>query len=214
MYSPARSLREFGVGVSLVALLMSGCAGMSQKECAAADWQTVGYEDGVNGYSGGRIGQYRTACAKYGVTPDLARYQAGREQGLREFCRPANGYRIGTAGGSYAAACPADLEPAFLSAFNAGHELYSLQARVWNADAQLDAKRRELAGLEHGIAAASTAVVSDGTTGDQRVQALVDTAQMAEQVGRLRQQIQQLESDRVNYERDLEDYRSRVPPIS
>jgi Protein of unknown function (DUF2799) len=213
MYGSARALPEFGVGLLLVALLISGCTGMSQKECAVADWRTVGYEDGVNGYSGGRIGHYRTACAKYAVTPDLASYQAGREQGLREFCRPANGYRIGTAGGGYGGVCPADLEPAFLSAFNAGHELYTLQARVWNADAQLDAKRRELAGLEQGIAAASTAVVSDNTTGGQRAQALVDAAQMAEQVGRLRQEIHQLEADRVSYERDLDDYRSRIPPI-
>src|SRR5882757_8061015 len=56
----------------------------------------------------------------------------------------------------------------------------------------------------------SAAVVSDGTTSEQRAQALVDTAQMAEQAGRLREEIHQLEADRVNYERDLEDYRSRV----
>ncbi|MDB6009131.1 MAG: hypothetical protein JWL65_1381, partial [Gammaproteobacteria bacterium] len=102
----------------------------------------------------------------------------------------------------------------FLSAFNVGHELYTLQARVWNTDAQMDARRRELSGIEHGIVGRSAAVVSDGTTSEQRAQALVDTAQMAEQAGRLREEIHQLEADRVNYERDLEDYRSRVHPIT
>lgn len=198
----------------MLTLLASGCASMSQQECAATDWQTVGYEDGVNGYSGGRIAHYRTACSKYGVAPDLARYQSGREQGLREFCRPANGYRLGVNGGSYGGVCPNDLEAPFVSAFNAGHELYTLQARVWNADAQLDAKRRELSGIEHGIVANSAPVVSDQTTSEQRAQALVDTAQMAERVGRLREEIHQLDADRVNYERDLEEYRSRVRPIT
>jgi len=214
MYSASHALRKRVLGLSALILLLSGCAGMSQKECTATDWRTVGYEDGVNGYAGGRIAQYRTACAKYGVTPDLALYQAGREQGLREFCRPANGYRIGEAGGSYGGVCPSDLEGPFLSAFNAGRELYTLEARVSNTDAQLDAKRRELSGVEHGIVASSAAVVSDGTTGEQRAQALVDTAQMAEQAGRLREEIRQLEVDRTNYERDLEDYRSRLRPIS
>jgi len=214
MYGPARAFGEWALGLSALMLLLSGCAGMSQKECTAADWRTVGYEDGVNGYAGGRIAQYRTACAKYGVTPDLARYQSGREQGLREFCRASNGYRIGAAGGSYGGVCPDDLEAPFLSAFNAGHELYTLVARVSNTDAQLNAKRNELSGIEHGIVAGSAAVVSDGTTSEQRAQALVDTAQMAEQAGRLRAEIRQLEMDRATYERDLEDYRSRVRPIT
>jgi hypothetical protein len=214
MYSAAHALRKWSLGLSVLTVLASGCASMSQQECTATDWQTVGYEDGVNGYSGGRIARYRTACSKYGVAPDLARYQAGREQGLREFCRPANGYRLGAAGGSYGGVCPNDLEAPFLSAFNAGHELYTLQARVWNTDAQMDARRRELSEIEHGIVGRSAAVVSDGTTSEQRAQALVDTAQMAEQAGRLREEIHQLEADRVNYERDLEDYRSRVHPIT
>lgn len=214
MHSAAHTAPKGSFGLLVLTLLASGCASMSRQECAVADWQTVGYEDGVNGYSGGRIAQYRTACSKYGVAPDLARYQTGREQGLREFCRPANGYRIGAAGGSYYGVCPSDIEAPFLAAFSAGHELHTLEARVWNADAQLDAKRRELSGIEHGIAASSVAVMSDGTTSEQRAQALVDTAQMAEQVGRLQEEIHQLEVDRVNYERNLEDYRSRVQPIT
>jgi uncharacterized protein DUF2799 len=213
MHSAMRSVRRWGLGLTLLTMLLSGCAAMNQKECTTADWRTVGYEDGVNGYAGDRIGQYRLACSKYGITPDLASYQTGRDQGLREFCRPANGYRIGAAGGGYAGVCPSELEAAFISAFNAGHELHVLEARVSNTDAQLDSKRRELVGLEQGIAANSAAVVSDGTTSEQRAQALVGAAQMAEQVGRLREEIHQLEVERVDYARDLEDYRSQMHPI-
>ena len=48
----------------------------------ATDWRTVGYQDGVNGFAGDRIGRYRNACSEHGVTPDLTQYQAGRDQGL------------------------------------------------------------------------------------------------------------------------------------
>jgi hypothetical protein len=51
---------------------LSGCNSMSAQECLATDWRTVGYEDGVNGYAGDRIGRYRNACSEHGVTPNLA----------------------------------------------------------------------------------------------------------------------------------------------
>jgi hypothetical protein len=75
--------------------VLGGCSSMSEKECLATDWRTVGYEDGVAGRSGDRIGRYREQCSEHGVAPSLSEYQAGREQGLREFCKPANGFRVG-----------------------------------------------------------------------------------------------------------------------
>src|SRR6476620_8695628 len=86
---------------TLLMLVTSACSTMSKEECLAVDWRTIGYEDGVAGYSGDRISQHRKACAKYGVQTDLNQYQAGRAQGLREYCKPANGYRLGSRGGSY-----------------------------------------------------------------------------------------------------------------
>src|SRR5215470_12711004 len=116
--------------LALVALATSGCASMSKDECLAMD---------------------RKACAKYGVRSDLDLYQAGRAQGLREYCKPANGYRLGSNGASYDGVCPADLERDFLSAYDAGQQFYTLQARVSDARAQLGAKRRELDRVQHGI---------------------------------------------------------------
>src|SRR6516162_3490156 len=105
---------------ALLLLVLGGCASMSKDECLTVDWRTVGYEDGVAGYPGDRIAQHRKDCAKYGVSTNLELYQQGRDQGLQEYCQPANGYRIGVGGGGYAGVCPANLEPAFLGAFNSG----------------------------------------------------------------------------------------------
>src|SRR5215831_6083200 len=106
-----------------IALAMSGCSTMNKDECLAVDWRTVGYEDGVAGYSGDRIAQHRKACAKYGVQTDLDQYQAGRARGLQEYCKPANGYRLGSRGGSYGGVCPAEMEDGFVHAFEVGHQL-------------------------------------------------------------------------------------------
>lgn len=186
---------------------------MSKTECLAVDWRTIGYEDGVAGYPGNHIAKHRKACAKHGVRSDLALYQRGRAEGLQEFCQPSNGYRLGVRGGSYGGVCPAELEHRFLSAFEAGHQLYSLRARVSNAEAHLDAKRRELDRAKHGVVATSAAVVSDESTKQERADALVDAAELAERVGRLKEEIKQLEADRVRYERDLDEYLASQPPV-
>jgi hypothetical protein len=197
----------------LIALATSGCSTMSKSECLAVDWRTVGYEDGVAGYSGDRIAQHRKACAKYGVQTDLNQYQAGREQGLREYCKPANGYRLGSRGGSYGGVCPADMEGGFVGAFEAGHQLYTLGARVSEAKSQLAAKRRELERVEHGIAENAAAAISGDTSKEERKDAVVDTAALAERAGRLKAEIRQLERDTVQFEHEYEEYRASQPPI-
>jgi len=108
-----RKQRLLLAGCALMALAISGCASMSESECLSTDWRTVGYEDGVAGYSGDRIGSYRKACGKHGIAPDLSQYQAGRDMGLREFCKPANGFRVGVRGHGYNGVCPADLDGDF-----------------------------------------------------------------------------------------------------
>src|SRR5512136_1452288 len=127
-------------------LAIAGCsATMSRDECRTVDWRTIGYEDGVAGRSGEQIGLHRKACAEYGVTPNLDAYRAGRAEGLREYCQPHNGYRAGATGAASDDVCPADLAPAFIAAYDSGRELYVRERRVADTDAQIEARRAELA---------------------------------------------------------------------
>jgi hypothetical protein len=199
---------------AILLLVLCGCSSMSKNECLTVDWRTVGYEDGVAGYSGDRIAQHRKACARYGVSTDLGLYQQGRQQGLQEYCQPAHGYRIGVRGGGYTGVCPANLEPAFIAAYDAGHQLYSLEVRVSNTVNQINYKRQELDRAEHGIVANAAAAASSDSNTQDRANAVVDTVQLAERAGRLKAEIRQLEEERVQYERDLETYRSTQPPIT
>ena len=52
-------MRSATPGILAIAMLLGGCATMSESECLTVDWQTIGFEDGVAGYSGDRIGQHR-----------------------------------------------------------------------------------------------------------------------------------------------------------
>jgi len=187
------------LAVAATLLALTGCASMSKDECLAVDWRTVGYEDGVEGYPGDHIAQHRKACAKYGVRADLALYQEGRNQGLQEFCQPINGYNLGARGGGYRGVCPAQLEPTFLRAYNEGHDLYEMTARVSGTQAELNSKRHELARVEHGVVESSAAAISADATPEQRAQAVVDAANLAEQAGRLKVEIRHLNEDSIRY---------------
>jgi hypothetical protein len=193
---------------AMTLLALGACATMDRDECLTVDWRTVGFEDGAAGYSGDRIGQHRKACAKHGVTPDLAAYQSGREDGLREYCVPANGFRLGSRGGDYGGMCPADLEFAFTDAFQSGRQLYTLEARLSDVSSQLRSKRSALKTAESDIATRSARAISNEATTEERAQAVVDVKQLGERVGRLKSEIRQLEEERVHRERDLEDYRA------
>ena len=209
-----RSLRWKLCAAALVATLaLSGCASMDKDECLTVDWRTIGFEDGVAGYSGERIGQHRKACAKHGVSPDLEAYRIGREEGLREYCRPQNGFRVGARGGGYSGFCPADLDEAFVSAYQSGRQLYVLESRLANATHQLESKRRALNHVEEDIVSKSALAISSDATGEERALAVVDVKQLAERVGRLKAEIRQLEEERVHCERDLEDYQAQMQDI-
>ena len=141
---------------------------MSKDECRTVDWRTVGYEDGVAGRSGERIGEHRKACAEHGVTPDLNAYRAGRAEGLREYCQPHNGYRAGVTGAPYYDSCPPELAPAFVAAYESGRELYVRERRVSDADAAIAYRRREIARLESRLADRTLTVISDTATPEER----------------------------------------------
>jgi len=199
--------------LSAVTVLASCSATMSKEECRAVDWRTIGYEDGVAGYSGERIGQHRKACAEYGVTPDLNAYRAGRAEGLREYCQPHNGYRAGVSGAPYYDSCPAELAPAFVAAYQSGRELYVRERRVTEADAEIAWRRREIARLESTLAERTLTVMSDIATPEERTDAVLDTKHAAERIGRLKSEIATLERDRARYQQELETYRSTVAAV-
>jgi hypothetical protein len=206
--STSKTLATAGILAGLWAL--AGCSSMSANQCLATDWRTVGYEDGVSGYSGDRVGQYRKACTKHGISPDLTAYQHGREQGLLEFCKPLNGFRTGAHGRGYNGACPDELDGPFLEAYESGRQLYNLRSRVNSAANEINSMRNESDRIDAGLVSVGTQMMNPSLTNEQRAQLLVDTKHMAERKGEIKARLPQLESDLQMYQRELDDYRSTL----
>ena len=204
----SKTLARFGILAGLCAL--AGCSSMSANECLATDWRTVGYEDGVSGYSGDRVGHYRKACSKHGVTPDLNAYQNGRDQGLKEFCKPLNGFHVGAGGRGYNGICPSELDGPFVAAYESGRQLFNLRARVGNTANEIESMRAESARIESDLVSAGTQILDPSLTKEQRAQLLIDSKHMAERKGEIKAQIPQLESDLQAYQRELDDYRATL----
>jgi hypothetical protein len=198
--------------LAFCAAMLAGCSStaMDKNECAALDWRTIGYEDGVAGRSGAQIGVHRRACGKHGITPDLEAYRLGRAEGLREFCQPHNGYRAGVTGAAYYDVCPADLAARFLAQYQAGRDLYVHEQRVRDADAQLNSKRAEITRLEDAVARSGLQAVKEASTVELRAQAVLDARQYAERIGRLKADVARLERDRALYAQQLAAYRATV----
>lgn len=194
--------------IGTAAALLGACSSqMSKDECRTVDWRTVGYEDGVAGRPGDRIGEHRRACAEHGITPDLNAYLAGRAQGLKEYCQPHNGYRAGASGRTYYDVCPAEMSAAFEQAYDEGRALFVREQRVRDADEQIEAKRQEIRRLEDRIAASAFDVVDASATPEERTQAVLDTKQAAERIGRLKAEVAELEKERARLQVELDAYR-------
>ena len=198
---------RYGILLAMAStLFMSGCATMSADECLSSDWQAIGFEDGSRGYTADRIGHHRKACGKHGVAPDLRQYQAGRAEGLQEFCQPQRGFNLGAAGGQYNGVCPVELEPDFLDAFRTGAQLHTLRSNVNAANYQINARDKELKQIKEQMRAKEAALIAKETPVEERVLILADLKELSERTGQLEQEIEQLVADRAVHEDQLASY--------
>ncbi len=138
-------MRRLTLMFPLAALLMTaGCASMSEEECRNADWYQQGMREALDGQTRDRLQEDREACAKVGVVPDIARYMAGYDKGIRQFCTPQNGARWGQAGRYYQGTCPADMDAEFRDRYQAGKAVYDADNKLKNLRNQQDDKQRKL----------------------------------------------------------------------
>lgn len=126
------------------AMLLSGCAAMSEKECQTADWRDQGMKDALAGHDRSRLADVREACAKAGVMPNEALYLDGWNQGIRQFCTPDNGARWGRQGRSYSGSCPAELDAAFSDRYRQGRRAWEAEQAVKRLQSEQQDKQRAL----------------------------------------------------------------------
>jgi hypothetical protein len=112
----------------LPAILLAGCATLTSEQCRQGDWRQIGFADGAAGISAARINDHSKACAEVGVRPNLDDYLRGREQGLRNYCQPENGFSVGRAGNSAIVSdCPENMKYAFMEQYRQGQQVHLLE---------------------------------------------------------------------------------------
>jgi hypothetical protein len=108
------------------ALMLAGCASLSEKECRNANWGEIGRQDGRGGQTLERLSDHTEACRKLGIAPDEPLWRAGRIEGLRQYCTVASGRDVGARGGFYRGVCEGPAEDAFRRGFEIGRQMREL----------------------------------------------------------------------------------------
>ncbi len=194
----------------MLALALGACSGMDAAECRTADWRAVGFEDGAQGRSPQYFGERRKACSEYGVAANFNAYSAGRTEGLRHFCHPYNGYRLGTKGYRYAGICPAELEPAFLTAHADGYGLYERHATLSRIGKALQRSRARGREIETSLAEKSMLLVSPQLDVSRRATIAIEIKQLTDEMVEVETSITHLERDHAEAEREYDRYRNSI----
>ena len=183
---------------------------MDAAECRTADWHAIGFEDGVQGRSPAYFGTRRKDCAEHGIAASFDAYTVGRAEGLAQFCRPLNGYHLGTQGYQYSGICPSDQERAFVAAHADGFGLYERHAALRSIRNRLDHSKRRAQTVEQLLAEKTVRVIGPSLAADERAALAVDLKQLAEERTELRHSIVQLEREEMAAARDYDAYRQHL----
>jgi len=139
-----QNLTKLILVTSFPVFLLISCATLNKDECRTADWKLIGFEDGSNGCAVSRIGLHRSACAEYGITPNLDLYNQGRAEGLYKYCVPITGYNLGLRGTAYQGVCSGYDEDSFIQAYKDGKQIYGAKLNLNKMEYILDNKHKDL----------------------------------------------------------------------
>ncbi len=128
------------LGLLAMPLLLTACAttgGIKPEQCTSADWQGIGYQDGLLGHNANFIYNHAKRCAKAGVTPNQVLWEQGRQNGLKRYCTPLRAYQLGREGINYNNVCPPEQMLDLLKAHDEGYMNYQREAtlnQLWYDD--------------------------------------------------------------------------------
>ena len=178
-----------------ITLIVSACSTMNKSECLNADWRTIGYSDGARGYKASRIGEHRSACAEYGVRPDLNAYNSGREQGLVQYCTPTTGYNRGLSGYRYNGICARHNEIDFVEALDYGLAVYKEVQILKNLKNQHQKEQGYIHRLEDELRFKEEQLISGRLSKVKAVIILNETKEIAEELGKAKSNLSALDYD-------------------
>ena len=139
--------RHFSLILLLLAsLLIAGCESMSPTERKVAEWGRVRHDGCTRGDGARRMAASTEDCGKVGVVPDAKLYRYGWDQGIVNFCTPANGWREGLQGNSgKASVCQGQAGfPGFARYLEAGLQVHNTQSQMQRNSRESERLQRRL----------------------------------------------------------------------
>lgn len=125
-------------------LVISGCASLDKEECQTVNWNELGRSDGTKGYSATRLGDHAKACREYGIEPDAASYQLGREDGLRVYCTTDNAFQAGKSNISFNNVCPSSIAGRLQASYRDGQIIHEIDAEIAAIQAYQSQEKQKL----------------------------------------------------------------------
>ncbi|WP_373236034.1 DUF2799 domain-containing protein [Cohaesibacter celericrescens] len=117
-------------GFLILSTLLTGCASLTEDECAVGEWARIGANDAAQGLKASRLTDHKKACERYNIEPDQTTYMEGYRRGLVAYCTPTNGFNVGRNGYTYRTICPRDTETDFLSGYKRGTTLHNIETSI------------------------------------------------------------------------------------
>lgn len=95
---------------------------LKPSQCLSANWQTIGYQDGLLGVLSDHFSKHQQACQP--IATALNDWQKGYEQGLQKYCTPLRAYQLGREGFAFNNVCPQHLLLDLLKSHDEGYTHY------------------------------------------------------------------------------------------
>jgi hypothetical protein len=202
------------VFTAICLLVLSGCATLSESQCVASDWETVGYRDGLSGTASSQLLQHQNACIKHGIAPDRDSYLVGWRQGVVQYCQADNGFAVGQRGGGYSSICPEHLKDAYYAAYQDGRLLFSAQSEIDRMNRKISQKQHRIKQIKSQQGSAEADLIAQETTAERRLELLLATKSLAEEKGTLKTEIQDLKVQVALKSDQLSDLRNDLAYVA
>ena len=179
-----------------VVVFVSGCAArptVSENQCRAGDWQTIGLRDGASGVASTRLLAHQEACGEFGIVPERSRYLSGWEQGVSAYCTAENGFHLGQRGGALNTVCSADLREPFATAYVDGRQIYTASREVSRLSQQLADHEQRLVQLKEEMVGATTAQLIPDLSPQERIGLLAKLEALAEERAAVKAELPEIE---------------------
>lgn len=203
----------------LAALLLGACASkpsVTEFQCKAGDWESIGYRDGAAGVRNTQILTHQEACGEFGIVPDRNSYIAGWDAGVKEYCTAENGFSLGERGGRLNSVCQGNLKQPFASAFDDGRKLFQARKEVDRIRNQLNKYDNRLIQIKQEMVDVTSAQLDPTMLPEERIRLLARLDALKDERSDIKATIPVLEEDlhyseieleRVNQELAQLDYR-------